>query len=152
MARIDDFVTTAQEKHNAGESIVSTEQKDAITTGIVDERHSALSHAYGSSIEEPYAEDIDFAAKKPFVAKKSASSILIQKMTNKLLEDSELEGTDDLYYKNKRTYQGAKKAKNYLTSIHRTETSTHPSSIAHTEQTTLAKTPRRNHYKVYICY
>lgn len=143
MARLDDFVTTAQEKHNAGESIVSTEQKDAINTGIVDERHSASSHAYGSSIEEPYAEDIDFAAKKPSVAKKSASSIPVQKMTNKLLEDSELEGTDDLYYKSKRTYQGAKKAKNYLTSMHRKETTTHPSSIAHTEQKTLAKTQRK---------
>lgn len=147
MARLDDFVTTAQEKHNAGESIVSTEQKDAINTGIVDERHSSSSHAYGSSKGEPYAEDIaeemDFAAKKISFARKSASSIPVQKMTNKLLEDSELEGTDDLYYKGKRTYQGARKAKNYLTSMHGKETTTHPSSIAHTGQTTLVKTQRK---------
>lgn len=147
MVRLDDFVTTAQEKLNAGESIISTEQKDAINTGIVDKRHPSASHAYGSSKREPYAEDIteemDFATKKSSFVRKTAFSIPLQKMTNKLLEDSELEGADDLYYKGKRTYQSARKAKNYLTSLRGKKITTPPSSIAHTGQTTLAKTPRK---------
>lgn len=149
MAKIDDFVTTAQEKYQSSENLVTTEKTDAINTGIVGGQRTSSSQAHGSSsasiseasLEEPCAENISSAVSEqsPSFVQKTASSIPVQKMTNKFLEDSELEGIDDLYYKGKRTYQAAKNVKNQLLSK-QGKGITSPSSVTKKGKSSLAKT------------
>lgn len=158
MAKIDDFVTTAKEKYQSSESLVATEKTDAINTGIVGGQRTLSSQVRGSSsaiqrrpsrqdplseasLEESRAGDISstVSQQSPSFVKKTAASVPVKKMTNKLLEDSELEGADDLYYKGKRTYQAANKVKNQLLSK-QGKGITSPSSVTKKGKTSLAKT------------
>lgn len=145
MAKIDDFVTTSQEKHQSSEGLITTERTDAINSGIVDgssklQRHG---HGYSPSISPSHhisrntnvikdrqdaksvegdKSHVDYEQGSGQIDPESTTS---QKFSNKLalkksltvsatqsmrkgvhkaLEDSELEGLDDAYYRGKQTY------------------------------------------------
>lgn len=49
MAKIDDFVTTSQEKYQSSESLTTTEKTDAINSGIVDGSSKLQRHGHGYS-------------------------------------------------------------------------------------------------------
>ncbi|MCO5475187.1 phage tail tip lysozyme [Enterococcus gallinarum] len=145
MAKIDDFVTTSQEKHQSSEGLITTERTDAINSGIVDgssklQRHG---HGYSPSISPSHhisrntnvikdrqdaksvegdKSHVDYEQGSGQIDPESTTS---QKFSNKLalkksltvsatqsmrkgvhkaLEDSELEGLDNAYYRGKQTY------------------------------------------------
>lgn len=154
MAKIDDFVTTSQEKYQSSESLITTEKTDAINSGIVDGSSKLQRHGHGyspsispshhislsrntnvikdrqdaNSLEGDKSHDdyeqgsgqIDpesttsqkFSSK--LALKKSLAASATQPMrkgVHKALEDSELEGLDDAYYRGKQTYHAPRNIK-----------------------------------------
>lgn len=128
MSQAYDFVKTAEEKNAAGQSILLTEQTDAINSGIVGEKRSSISQARGSSASihratEPRAgEVLSDTGKEPFSAsiqgtsfiKSQLKQIPSQKISNSVLSDTELEGIDDTYYAGKKNYRTVRQVKKYL--------------------------------------
>ncbi|WP_227687803.1 phage tail tip lysozyme, partial [Streptococcus equi] len=149
--KADSFVTTADEKYQASENLLSTEQTDAINSGIVDvssgySRHSYspstqqsrpvnkqnVNHVDGDSIHEQ--NNGQLAPENKTSQKVTSNSSLktslntsakqaMRKSIHKVLENSELEGIDDAYYRGKRVYHAPRNIK----------------SIARTGKTILAK-------------
>lgn len=150
MAKIDDFVTTAQEKYQSSENLITTEKTDAINSGIVDGSSKLQRHGYSPSLSpshhlsrntnvikdrqdtnsvegdkshddyEQGSGQIDpesttfqkFSSK--LALKKSLTASATQSMrkgVHKALEDSELEGLDDAYYRGKQTYHAPRNIK-----------------------------------------
>lgn len=142
MSKVSDFVTTAAEKQDAAQHLLSTEQTDAINSGIVGSQRatpksytpSARSHKIGSladgetlhtqtaaeAFQEENLTSNSHAIHKSHIGKRATRASAqegIRKSVHTTLEDTELEGTDDLYYKGKRSYQTGKKAKNIVSAV-----------------------------------
>ncbi|MEW4402900.1 phage tail tip lysozyme [Enterococcus sp. AN402] len=156
--KTDEFVKTAQEKHQAGESLVLTEQTDAINSGIVGETSPHSPKGYSPSARNPkiqsfvdgetfHDEKITPQRNKGLrTAIQRSGQVGIHKGINKALEDTELEGVDDTYYKGKRTYQTAKQSKKYIGRLKRKtllsekkEVAQESSHVVQTSKTSLAK-------------
>lgn len=135
MAKIDDFVTTAQEKYQSSENLITTEKTDAINSGIVDDSSKLQRHGYSpsispshhlsrntnvikdrqdtNSVEGDKSHD-DYELSSKLALKKSLAASATQSMrkgVHKALEDSELEGLDDAYYRGKQTYHAPRNIK-----------------------------------------
>ena len=137
MAEINDFVTTSQEKYQAGESLIATEKTDAINSGIVDgsSKQSHLksrntnvikdrqdvnsSDGYNHVSYKKNSEQIvpetgisqKFSNKKLILAK-GVEKYVHQSMrdgVHKFLENTDLEGVDDAYYRGKQVYNTPRK-------------------------------------------
>ncbi|HEL0291701.1 TPA: C40 family peptidase [Streptococcus equi subsp. zooepidemicus] len=140
MAKIDDFVTTAQEKYQSSENLITTEKTDAINSGIVDGSSKLQRHGYSPSLSpshhlsrntnvikdrqdansvegdkshDDYEQgsgqiDPESTTSQKFSSKLALKKSLtvsatqsMRKGVHKALEDSELEGLDDAYYRGK---------------------------------------------------
>lgn len=150
MAKIDDFVTTAQEKYQSSENLITTEKTDAINSGIVDDSSKLQRHGYSPSISpshhlsrntnvikdrqdtnsvegdkshDDYEQgsgqiDPESTTSQKFSSKLALKKSLtvsatqsMRKGVHKALEDSELEGLDDAYYRGKQTYHAPRNIK-----------------------------------------
>ncbi|HEL1130528.1 TPA: hypothetical protein TVH00_000831 [Streptococcus equi subsp. zooepidemicus] len=150
MAKIDDFVTTAQEKYQSSENLITTEKTDAINSGIVDGSSKLQRHGYSPSLSpshhlsrntnvikdrqdannvegdkshDDYEQgsgqiDPESTTSQKFSSKLALKKSLtvsatqsMRKGVHKALEDSELEGLDDAYYRGKQTYHAPRNIK-----------------------------------------
>ncbi|GAB6710285.1 hypothetical protein BOVMAS05_08560 [Streptococcus uberis] len=197
MAKIDDFVTTAQEKYQSSENLITTEKTDAINSGIVDDSSKLQRHGHGyspslspsrhlhlsrntnvikdrqdtNSVEGD--SDVDYeqgsgqfdpesTTSQKFSSKLALKKSLtvsatqsIRKGVHKALEDSELEGLDDAYYRGKQTYHTRRNIKK---TVHTGKTvlakvtgnKVTGKQIAQKKATDTAKTQSQKQFKSYF--
>lgn len=193
MAKIDDFVTTSQEKYQSSESLITTEKTDAINSGIVDGSSKLQRHGHGyspsispshhislsrntnvikdrqdaNSLEgdkshddyEQGSEQIDpesttsqkFSSK--LALKKSLAASATQSMrkgVHKALEDSELEGLDDAYYRGKQTYHAPRNIKKTVRTGQTVLAKVTGKQASKKKATDTAKTQSQKQFKSYF--
>ncbi|HEL0743511.1 TPA: C40 family peptidase [Streptococcus equi subsp. zooepidemicus] len=182
MAKIDDFVTTAQEKYHSSENLITTEKTDAINSGIVDGSSKLQRHGYSPSISpshhlsrntnvikdrqdansvegdkshDDYEQgsgqiDPESTTSQKFSSKLALKKSLtvsatqsMRKGVHKALEDSELEGLDDAYYRGKNIKKAVRTGKTVLAKVTGKQ-------AAKKKATDAAKTQAKKQFKSYF--
>lgn len=189
MAKIDDFVTTAQEKYHSSENLITTEKTDAINSGIVDGSSKLQRHGYSPSISpshhlsrntnvikdrqdtnsvegdkshDDYKQgsgqiDPESTTSQKFSSKlalkKSLTASATQSMrkgVHKALENSELEGLDDAYYRGKQTYHASRNIKKAVRTGKTVIPKVTGKQEAKKKATDTAKTQSQKQFKTYF--
>ncbi|KIS05207.1 membrane protein [Streptococcus equi subsp. zooepidemicus Sz12is] len=182
MAKIDDFVTTAQEKYHSSENLITTEKTDAINSGIVDGSSKLQRHGYSPSLSpshhlsrntnvikdrqdansvegdkshDDYEQgsgqiDPESTTSQKFSSKLALKKSLtvsatqsMRKGVHKALEDSELEGLDDAYYRGKNIKKTVRTGKTVLAKVTGKQ-------AAKKKATDAAKTQAQKQFKSYF--
>lgn len=189
MAKIDDFVTTAQEKYQSSESLITTEKTDAINSGIVDGSSKLQRHGYSPSLSpshhlsrntnvikdrqdansvegdkshDDYEQgsgqiDPESTTSQKFSSKLALKKSLavsatqsMRKGVHKSLEDSELEGLDDAYYRGKQTYHAPRNIKKAVRTGQTVLAKVTGKQASKKKATDTAKTQSQKQFKSYF--
>lgn len=191
MAKIDDFVTTAQEKYQSSENLITTEKTDAINSGIVDGSSKLQRHGYSPSLSpshhlsrntnvikdrqdtnsvegdkshDDYEQgkgsgqiDPESTTSQKFSSKLALKKSLtvsatqsMRKGVHKALENSELEGLDDAYYRGKQTYHAPRNIKKAVRTGKTVIAKVTGKQAAKKKATDAAKTQAQKQFKSYF--